>query len=133
MGLDPPETDSETTAGADDGDRNGVNDGQEAEGRQQQQQGRGVQTSSATTVATATAAAGGAGSVSGTGASSSSSSAVLNTSRSNDQGGQPVLLQLPRAHICFMQLLLPMGYKDVHEMSRALLVALQNVDYFGQT
>lgn len=42
------------------------------------------------------------------------------------------VLQLPRAHTCFMQLLLPMRYKDDTELREALLIALQNVDYFGR-
>jgi hypothetical protein len=41
------------------------------------------------------------------------------------------VLQLPRAHTCFMQLLLPTSYSDAGEMRQALLLALENVDYFG--
>jgi hypothetical protein len=47
------------------------------------------------------------------------------------EAGRAKVLQLPRAHTCFMQLLLPTSYADADEMRAALLVALGNVDYFG--
>lgn len=53
------------------------------------------------------------------------------SSRSSNAAEHPVVLQLPRAHTCFLQLLLPVGYQNAAEMRRALLVALENVDYFG--
>lgn len=125
MGLDPPDTAGDGPAAAGEGGPAAAVAAQPVamEAEAAQPGNNGVTNSSRSNANGVTNHSGSGSAGAGSSGAAADGSAVR----------RAAVLQLPRAHTCFMQLLLPMGYRSVQEMREALLIALQNVDYFGRT